>query len=154
MPAVVQNFKLSLTQAGATISGNLDVNASDRFRVPVVGLFAPSTLNFSGVTTRPQDAGTYQLRVSAWTSRSDGFGRMDGTFVLEEESVGPDYRYAARYNSELQDVYLLPDWLQLGAASARSFGGSTRSSNVPAPLLVPERLLLGWVIGTRLKSAP
>jgi hypothetical protein len=62
-------------------------------------------------------------------SRSDAFGRMTGSFTYEEESVQPDHRKLAHYESDLQDVYLLPDWLSAGATTVRSGAPEPRVDN-------------------------
>src|SRR5438128_1739015 len=111
-PSLSRLFRLSLTHNGTSASGNLDLDASERFRIPVRGGFSASALTLEGVSSRQQAGGTFQQRLVAWTSRSDSFGRMNGTFTLEEESVSPDRRVVVHYESDLQDVYLIPDWFQ------------------------------------------
>jgi hypothetical protein len=118
-PRLSQLFGLSLSQNGGTTTGNLDLSLSEQFRVPVSGTFMSSVLTLGGASARPQIGGTYQQRITAWASRADAFGRMEGTFTLEEETVLPDHRALARYESDLQDVYLLPDWLDLAAFAGK-----------------------------------
>jgi hypothetical protein len=138
-PRFSRLFRLSLQQSASAISGNLDFSFEERFRVPVRGAFS-SMLTLDGVSTRQEPGGTYQLRLLTWTSRSDAFGRMTGSFVYEEESVQPDHRNLARYESELQDVYLLPDWLPNDATAIRSSATQPLVDGIPASAIDEYRL--------------
>jgi hypothetical protein len=91
----------------------------------------------SGTSNATQPANTIQMRVTAWTSRTDAFGRMNGTFTYEEEDLSPNSHNAVRYESELEDVYLLPDWLQLGASSGRRLEGQAIPRILPARFRAP-----------------
>jgi len=105
-------FRLSLAQSGATVSGNLDLDFTERFRIPVRGQLTASTLTLEGTASRLDFGNTLQLRLIAWTSHTDAFGRMTGTYTLEQELIQTNYRSSTHYESELQDVYMLPDWFQ------------------------------------------
>ena len=70
-------FRLSLAQSGATVSGNLDLDFTERFRIPVRGQLTASTLTLEGTASRPDFGSTLQLRLIAWTSHTDAFASDD-----------------------------------------------------------------------------
>jgi len=49
---------------------------------------------------------------------------MTGNFVLEQETIAPDRRSIVDFESDLQDVYLLPDWFV-----ANTLNGSLSPTN-------------------------
>ena len=116
-PLPARPFRLSLTQSGSMVSGNLDPSFEERFRVPVAGRFAASTLTLDGSATL--ESGQLQLHLITWNSHADSLGRMMGSFVLDEETILPDRRSTFHSESDLQDVYLLPDWFMVNTTSTR-----------------------------------
>jgi len=113
-------IELSLTQSGGTASGDLVMSNDDRYLIPVNGRFTASTLALSGAASRSYFGDTIQLRLVAWTSRTDAFGRMTGTFTLDQDIIGTGERLSVRYDAEMQDVYLLPGWFQLTTSRANA----------------------------------
>jgi len=142
-PSLQRLFRLSMTQTGSLVSGNLEFDAQERFGVPVRGTFTSSVLTLDGAVARPTAlGGVYQLRLLTWTSRSDAFGRMTGSFTYEEQLDQGEPRLSARYESDLVDVALLPDPLPTGNVTGRSGARqSPRFNGVPAPLTDGSRLV-------------
>lgn len=141
-PRLARPFRLSLRQSGSAITGDLDFSYDERFRVPVRGAFTTPVLSLDGTAIHEQAGSTYQLRLLTWTSRPDAFGRMSGSFTYEEEFVLGARRDTARYESELEDVYLLPDWLPYGTAAAPSGMMLTVTvDGVPAPVTENRRMM-------------
>ena len=90
-------------------------------------------LTFTGEATIAfPDGAAYRLRLMTWTSQSDALARMNGTFTYEEESFGADSRKTARYESELTDTYLFPDWFSPPEYAIR--GADTGSQGIFAAL--------------------
>jgi hypothetical protein len=90
----------------------------DRYRIPVDGRFTASTLTLAGAASRSAFGNTIQLRLVAWASQTDAFGRMTGTFTLDEDIIAPSQHGSAHFDSELRDTYLLPGWFQPTTYSA------------------------------------
>jgi hypothetical protein len=115
-PLPILGFKLSLNQSGTGVSGIIDSSygTEERFQVPVRGAFTSSMLTLAGTRTYEMASGaTFQQRLLSWTTWSDPFGRMTGSFTYETESADVNRRVTVRYEAEIEDVYLLPPWFPL-----------------------------------------
>lgn len=140
-PRAARLFRVSLQQSGTVLSGDFDFSLDQRFRVPVRGTLTASVLTLTGEATITfPTGGTYRLRLMTWTSRPDALGRMNGTFTYDEESVQVDSRRTARYESDLTDTYLFPDWFSPPESAVRAAGTGSQgifAALRPTSLTVP-----------------
>ena len=73
-------FELPLTQVGATVSGMLTLPQNVNGSIPVRGTVTQDLLTLDGSARQVVSGGTQINRVTAFTTVTDGFGHMRGSF--------------------------------------------------------------------------